>query len=303
MRVAVVGLGIQGQKRCSVAGSDVVAKVDPIHPEAQYKRIEDVPPAAFDAALVCTPDAAKIPILRYLLSNGKHVLVEKPLLGDSAAELANLQRCAGARRLACYTAYNHRFEPHIEALRQVIASGRLGKLYRARFFYGNGTARDVRNSPWRDQGSGVVADLGSHLLDMVLFLFGDAAGSCRVWRADRFENQAFDYFAFGFDGSVAIDCEMSMLSYRNTFHADVIGERGSAHIDCLCKWGPSTLTVRKRVFPSGRPGEESATLVCPDPTWAREYEHFQNLCRNPANNLTNDVWIQSKLAEIIAAIP
>ena len=89
-----------------------------------------------------------------------------------------------------------------------------------------------------------------------------------------------------------------MLSWRNSFRADVYGELGSAHIDCLCKWGPSTLTVRNRVLPSGRPDEESSTLICADPTWALEYEHFRALCQAPATNLANDVWIQCKLAEL-----
>ncbi len=243
-----------------------------------------------------------MPVLRYLVANGKRWLVEKPLLAACTADVLALKQCAEAKGLAAYTAYNHRFEPHIESLSKVIASGLLGKIYSAKFFYGNGTARDARNSPWRDRGTGVLPDLGSHLLDMVLFLFGEVPGPCRVWRADRFENHAFDHFMFGFHGELPIDCEMSMLSYRNTFRADVYGELGSAHIDCLCKWGPSTLTVRKRVFPSGRPDEEATTLVCADPTWALEYAHFQSLCRAGSNNLANDVWIQSRLEEITAAI-
>lgn len=302
MRVVVAGLGVQGRKRLVVAGADVQASVDPIQPEAQFKQIEEVPLGSYDAVLVCTPDAAKLPILRYLVANSKHWLVEKPLLAACTADVMELKRCAEARSLAAYTAYNHRFEPHVESLRKVIASGRIGKIYSAKFFYGNGTARDARNSPWRDQGAGVLPDLGSHLLDMVLFLFGEVPGPCRVWRADRFENQAFDHFNFGFHGDLPIDCEMSMLSYRNTFHADVYGELGSAHIDCLCKWGPSTLTVRKRVFPSGRPDEEATTHVCPDPTWSLEYAHFQSLCQSGSNNLANDIWIQSRLEEITAAI-
>ena len=47
-----------------------------------------------------------------------------------------------------------------------------GKVYFARFFYGNGTALEVKHSEWRDRGLGVLPDLGSHLLDMTLFLFG-----------------------------------------------------------------------------------------------------------------------------------
>ncbi len=270
-------------------------------PQADYKTIQSVPLDLYDAALVCTPDAAKLPILRYLLDHGKHVLVEKPLLSEQPDDLMELDALARQRGAVCYTAYNHRFEPHFVNLKKVLDSGRLGKIYNARFFYGNGTARDARNSPWRDQGFGVLPDLGSHLLDTVLFLFGPVDGGCRPWRTDRFENRSFDRYIFGFHGSLPIDCEMTMLSWRNTFHADVYGELGSAHIYCLCKWGPSTLTVRKRVFPSGRPDEEASTLVCADPTWAIEYDHFKRLCQSPATNISNDIWIQSQLQHLMAA--
>ena len=278
----------------------MVATVDSVQPQAGYKQIEAVPSDKYDAGLVCTPDQAKFPILRYLLGHGKHVLVEKPLLGDRPQDLQELEETAKNRRAACYTAYNHRFEPHIVNLKRSLESGQLGRVYSASFFYGNGTARDVRNSPWRDQGFGVLTDLGSHLLDTILFLFGPLDGACRGWRADRFENQAYDRFFFGFHGPLPIDCEMTLLSWRNTFHADVYGELGSAHIDSLCKWGPSTFTIRRRIFPSGRPNEESSRMVCADPTWAMEYEHFKALCQAPRTNIQNDIWIQSKLQELMA---
>jgi len=300
LRVAITGLGVQGRKRLAIAGSDVVATVDSVQPQAGYKQIEAVPSDKYDAVLVCTPDQAKFPILRYLLGHGKHVLVEKPLLGDRPQDLQELEETAKNRRAACYTAYNHRFEPHIVNLKRSLESGQLGRVYSASFFYGNGTARDVRNSPWRDQGFGVLTDLGSHLLDTILFLFGPLDGACRGWRADRFENQAYDRFFFGFHGPLPIDCEMTLLSWRNTFHADVYGELGSAHIDSLCKWGPSTFTIRRRIFPSGRPNEESSRMVCADPTWAMEYEHFKALCQVPRTNIQNDIWIQSKLQELMA---
>jgi scyllo-inositol 2-dehydrogenase (NADP+) len=302
LRVAVVGLGIQGKKRLRIAGSEAVATVDLVQPQAQYRTIEDVPVGSYDAALVCTPDAAKLSILRYLLDHGKHALVEKPLLGDDPDDLPRLDGLAKRRGVACYTAYNHRFEPHFINLKKILDSGQLGKIYHGRFFYGNGTARDARDSPWRDKGFGVLPDLGSHLLDTVLFLFGSVEGCCRPWRADRFENRAYDRVLFGFHGPLPVDCEMTMLSWRNTFHADVYGELGSAHIYCLCKWGPSTLTVRRRIFPSGRPDEEANTLVCPDPTWAIEYEHFKRVCHAPETNIENDIWIQSKLQELMAAL-
>ena len=167
MKVVVVGLGIQGRKRLAVAGPDAVATIDPVIPGADYLAIEDVPLEAHDAALVCTPDEPKETLLGYLLGHGKHVLVEKPLLARSSETLRQLAAIAARTGTVCYTAYNHRFEPHLASVKQLLDEGAIGTVYQARFFYGNGTARDVRNSPWRDSGLGVISDLASHLLDMV----------------------------------------------------------------------------------------------------------------------------------------
>ncbi len=294
MRLVVAGLGIQGRKRKAVAGQDAVATVDPIVEIADYRRIEDVPLDLYDAVAVCTPDEPKFDALMYLLKNRKHALVEKPLFATDE-KLRTLMNLAAASGVTCYTAYNHRFEPHIERVRELLQQNVIGQVYLARFFYGNGTALDVKRSAWRDTGSGVLPDLGSHLLDMCLFLFGPNVGRFRPWTFNRFENKAFDHYACGSDGTPAIEFEMTLLSWRNTFTADIWGELGSLHIQGLCKWGPSVLTVRKRVFPSGRPIETTSTLESPDPTWESEYAHFKALCGTRESNLENDLWINSAL--------
>jgi predicted dehydrogenase len=300
MRSVIVGLGTQGRKRLAVAGAEAVATVDPVAPGAHYRAIEEVPPDRYDAALVCTPDQAKLAVLRYLLGRGKHVLVEKPLVAGER-ELRELEALARSTGAACYTAYNHRFEPHLARLKEVLDAGTLGTIYLARFYYGNGTAADVKRSPWRDQGAGVLPDLGSHLLDLTLFFFGRPEGEFAPWACHRFETRAFDHVVFGSRGRPALHYEMSLISWRNTFHADIYGELGSAHVDCLCKWGPSTLRVRKRVFPSGRPEEKVELAEGPDPTWAREYEHFKQLCGMGGSNIANDIWIGAVLAQVAGA--
>jgi scyllo-inositol 2-dehydrogenase (NADP+) len=304
LRVLVAGLGIQGRKRRAIAGADVAATVDPVNPEADYRELSEVPLGAYDAALVCTPDGVKLNLLTSLLENGKHVLVEKPLLtaGDAALEsLASLARRTG---VICYTAYNHRFEPHFVRMKEAIESGALGQIYLCRMFYGNGTARDVRNSPWRDQGAGVLPDLGSHLLDTAMFWFGDLSAPFAVWSADRFENRTYDHLTFGARGQPVVEMEITLLSWRNHFTADVYGECGSAHIESLCKWGPSSFIRRTRVLPSGRPPEEAVTLVQSDPTWAAEYEHFKRLCHDKsgaAGTLATDLRLNRILAELARA--
>ncbi len=297
MRVIVIGLGVQGHKRAAIAGDDCVACVDPANPDADYRGLEDVPLGDFDAALCCVPDGPKIEILDYLLSNGKHVLVEKPLWAPHADDIRRLDALARDRDLVCYTAYNHRFEPHFVRMRRLIEDGDLGTPYRCRMFYGNGTARLVRESDWRDQGSGVLHDLGSHLLDTAAFWFGTLGDGFDLISANCFENRAPDHVVFGSEKTTPkLEFEMTLLSWRNHFTCDLFAENGSAHIDSLCKWGPSTFRLRKRVLPSGRPPEEAVTLVQDDPTWGLEYEHFMTLCGGAGRtDLAKDIWLHTVL--------
>jgi hypothetical protein len=97
-----------------------------------------------------------------------------------------------------------------------------------------------------------------------------------------------------------LELEMTLVSWRNHFACDILAEQGSAHIESLCKWGPSTFTHRRRKLPSGRPDEEAVTLVEPDPTWVIEYEHFKRLCSSGTSNLENDLWINQRLNELAA---
>jgi len=300
MRVIVVGLGVQGYKRRKFAGADFVAAVDPVNPEAQYKRVEDVPLASYDAALACIPDEPKIDVLSYLLGHGKHILVEKPLWATDETQIVALEQLARAKKAFCYTAYNHRFEPHYMRMRELVRSGKLGRIYRCRMFYGNGTARLVRDSAWRDQGAGVLPDLGSHLLDTVKFWFGDPGEDFQVVSANRFENLAPDHVVvMSKSAQPVIELEMTLLSWRNHFTCDVFAENGSAHISSLCKWGPATFTHRTRVLPSGRPAEDMETLEQADPTWALEYTHFRQLCEaGTETDLSNDVWLNRMLRNL-----
>jgi len=303
MRVAVAGLGVQGYKRRRVAGSEFVADADPKNPEARHRGLEEIPLASYDAALLCVPDEAKLRLIEFLVENGKHVLVEKPLLGADE-ELRALEEKARGQGVLVYTAYNHRFEPHFVRMRDAVRSGELGQLYHCRLFYGNGTARLVRDSEWRDTGAGVLPDLGSHILDTLRFWFDGWEGELRLVAAECFENRAPDHVVVSARGArPAVDFELTLLSWRNHFYCDLLGERGSAHIRSLCKWGPTEFMLRKRVLPSGRPPEEVVPLVQDDPTWRLEYEWFKAACRDGRKtDLSNDRYIGRALDGLAAQV-
>jgi scyllo-inositol 2-dehydrogenase (NADP+) len=299
MKVIVVGYGVQGRKRLAIAGNDAIGVVDPVAPEANWRSLEQAPADGYDAAILCTPNRPKIELIRYLLERGKHVLVEKPLFAPEVNDLHDIEVLARRTGSLCYTAYNHRFEPHYVRMRELIHSGQLGNIYRCRMFYGNGTARLVRDSDWRDTGDGVLGDLGSHLLDTLRFWFSDLTDHFRIVSVERFENHSPDHVVIAAPGRPQIELEMTLLSWRNHFTCDIFAEHGSAHIESLCKWGPSTFIHRTRVLPSGRPPEVSQTLVQDDPTWELEYDHFKQLCAsNPSTDLSNDIWLHRVLTRL-----
>ena len=298
---AIVGMGVQGAKRGAVIGDQPCVTVDPAAPGAHYKSISDVPLDRYDAVFLCTPDNVKRELVDYLVEHGKHVLIEKPfsLEPEQYSLLAELGSRTGS---TIYVAYNHRFEPHIATLKGVLDEGRLGEIYTVSLSYGNGTAELVRQSGWRDTGIGVIADLGSHLLDMIDFWWGLERRTIDFVDARTVENRAYDQATFRLSGSPSIYAETTMLSWRNEFHCHIRGSEGSAHISSLCKWGPSSLTLRGRVRPSGRPNETTTTLVQQDPTWVAEYEHFMGLIASgDPGNLATSREISRILADVVPA--
>ena len=304
MRVIVAGLGIQGHKRRKHAGKDYVASVDPVNIEADYRNISAVPLSSYDAVLACIPDEPKVDLTKYALTNSKHVLLEKPLWAAQDDDIIQLEQLAKKNSVVCYTAYNHRFEPHFIQMRDLIASGKLGKIYSCRMFYGNGTARLVRESEWRDKGGGVLPDLGSHLLDTCRFWFGSELGEFILIAANNFENRAPDHIIISSEeNQPRIELEMTLCMWCNHFTCDILAEKGTAHIESLCKWGPTTFSHRVRILPSGKPPETKKTLLQNDPTWENEYNHFKQLvATETSTDLSNDYWLQTNLRRINRSI-
>ena len=294
-RVVVVGMGVQGRKRAKFASKDLVARVDvnKNNLDADYNDLNDVNHKDYEAVLLCTPDDVKFNILKTILNSKKHVLVEKPLFFESKEELLELQNIANNNNVVLYTAYNHRFEPHFINMKKLLIKKDLGKVFRLRMFYGNGTSGLVKQSNWRDQGSGVILDIGSHLLDTLMFWFGEKKIEIIDINKFCFENLSPDHAILrGNIDNIFVELEVSLLSWKNDFVCDIIGDKGSAHINSLCKWGPSKFITRKRVLPAGKPDENIITLTQSDPTWEKEYIYFKKLVKNgERTNLTNDIKI------------
>jgi scyllo-inositol 2-dehydrogenase (NADP+) len=302
VRYLVVGLGNIGQRRRALLADRCIATVDPLVIDADFRHPSECPLDRYDAAILAVPNESKLTLLSYFLGCGKHVLVEKPLLfpdREGAERLAHLASQFGS---VWYTSYNHRFEPLIERMHQRLSDGAIGDLYHGRFFYGNGTVRHVVGT-WREQGLGVVEDLGSHLLDLSGYLLGCSGQRFVPWTLARHESSNFDHAVFASeDGRLVL--EASFLSWKNTFSIDLFGERGSLHIEGLPKWGSARFVERQRVLPSGLPLEiTEAAVPGEDLTWDRDLAFFEGQIARHETSFANDNWISCTLQSLVGAEP
>nr|WP_067619747.1 Gfo/Idh/MocA family oxidoreductase [Alicyclobacillus acidiphilus] len=108
---------------------------------------------------------------------GKHVICEKPMAMtvEEAIRMRDAVKKNGVTGLLCH---NYRFAPAVQYAKQLIASGRLGRIYHIRAQYLQDWIMDP-NFPlvWRLRkevtGSGALGDIGAHILDLARFLVGE----------------------------------------------------------------------------------------------------------------------------------
>jgi predicted dehydrogenase/nucleoside-diphosphate-sugar epimerase len=130
-----------------------------------------------DAAVLATPPSHHAPGSIELMRRGIHVLVEKPMamnLREAEAMVGVAEECG----VTLAVGFFRRFYPSARLLKSLLESGWLGKPLRFRVegggFYSSPAA--TLSHMVRDlAGGGVLIDFGSHLLDMLVYLFGEEA--------------------------------------------------------------------------------------------------------------------------------
>lgn len=140
-----------------------------------YKELVDSP--VVDAVEICTPNHLHIPMAKYAAQKGKCVEIEKPISTDSQGvdELMSLIREKDIPNMMCFS---YRFTPAVRYAKAIIEKGALGKIINVNVEYLKSSAfiKD-RKLEWRFikkfAGSGVLGDLGVHLIDMTRFLLGE----------------------------------------------------------------------------------------------------------------------------------
>ena len=148
-----------------------------------------------ELVVVCTPNTLHFNMVKESLKAGKHVVVEKPFTPTSheADDLIKLSESVN-RKIFVY--HNRRWDGDFITIQKVLKTGVLGNLaeYEAHF---DRYKPDVKAGAWRElnePGSGILYDLGSHLIDQALCLFGKPDSLKADVQKQRKGSIADDYF-------------------------------------------------------------------------------------------------------------
>ena len=192
VRVALVGYGFAGQTFHaplirSVPGLQLAVVVSG-NPDRVRKDLPEaiVEPSLdrvlghdeIDLVVVATPNQTHVPLATAILNAGKHVTVDKPFT-ITLAEARSLAELASARGHILSVFQNRRWDSDFLAAKAILEGGRLGDV--VHFESHIDRYRPVVPARWREQrgpGAGLWYDLGPHLVDQALQLFGLPSAIC-----------------------------------------------------------------------------------------------------------------------------
>jgi len=235
IRTAVLGYGLAGSVfHCpfvvAVPGLELAAIVTRTPSRAQKAaqaypgvRILSTPQEAFadpaiDLIVVATPNDSHVELATSALLAGKHLVVDKPL-APTSAEANRLIDLAARQGRVLAPFHNRRFDGDFLTLKKLIADNTLGRVTQVISHYDR--YRPIqRPNTWKEEGglaSGIHFDLGPHLLDQALALFGSPSHITASVRADRDQSEIVDAFDIVLDYTVAgrglrYECHATMLA-------------------------------------------------------------------------------------------
>lgn len=168
------------------------------YPEIKsYNSVEElIADEAIELIIINTPNFTHYEYAKLALNAGKHILVEKPFTATTAQakEIFALAKSVGKKALVYQ---NRRFDSGYNAVKRVIESGKLGKLVEVHFRYDR-YRNVIGPKSFKEElveATGLQYDLGPHLLDQAISLFGKPEKYNKILGKNRDLTKVDDYLA------------------------------------------------------------------------------------------------------------
>lgn len=277
IRTAIVGFGSVAEKMHApliqvCPDLDLVASVERHTNRCEalcntktYRNLEELLQAdAADLIVITTPNEYHFPMAKQCLEAGKHVVVDKPvtIYSHEAEELDALAREKG---LVLSVFHNRRYDGDFMTLQKLVREGDLGDLVYLESHFDR--FRPEVSENWREKvvpGNGITFDLGSHLIDQVVLLFGLPKWIQADIRKQRTGAEADDYFDIVLDyGSLKARVTAGVLVNAPTPKFLLLGKKGSYQ-----KFG---LDVQEAAFKAGEKPQGPTWGVETEEKWGKVY--------------------------------
>jgi len=134
-----------------------------------YNSLTDLLAAGVDAVTITTPPATRRDLVLEAIAAGVHVLADKPF-APTAAAARELEQAATAAGVLLSVYHNRRWDADIRTLQGIITAGSLGQLWRVHSRFDADDAATLEAGP----DGGLLRDIGTHLVDQMLWLLGPA---------------------------------------------------------------------------------------------------------------------------------
>jgi len=206
------------------------------HPEAavvsSFREILDDP--GIDLVIVNTPDYLHYEMCKQSLLAGKHVVVEKPF-AQSVTEADELIEIAAAKGLVLTVFQNRRWDADFLTVKKVIEENMLGRLVELESRFDR-YRNYIQPGTWKEAGNGKVGalyNLGSHLVDQALVLFGIPRFVTAQLDILRDEGKVTDYY------DIRLQYERLSVILKSSYLVREPGPRYSLHgtLGSFLKWG------------------------------------------------------------------
>lgn len=180
--------------------------------------------------VVATPNDTHYDLARRCLLAGRDVLVDKPFT-TTVAEAKELVALAKETNRLLTVYQNRRFDGDFQTLLQIAQSGELGRIVNFEANYDRFRPQ-LKPGAWRERrgpGAGIFFDIGPHVIDYALVLFGMPDAITADIRSVREGAEADDTFdvAFHYRSGVRADLRSSILAATPRPHLSLRGTRGS----------------------------------------------------------------------------
>jgi len=151
--------------------------------------------AAVQLIVIATPNETHFELAQKALEAGKHVVIDKPFAGTSA-EAKKLSEMASVKGLVLAPFHNRRWDGDFITVEKLLKEKAVGRLVTFESHFDRFRPLPRENT-WKesgDQSHGMLFDLGPHLVDQVLSLFGTPEAITASVRKDRDDTQIEDAF-------------------------------------------------------------------------------------------------------------